>query len=145
MKRNHKTIIPGALTLFFALVALVGSQSFLGPCVHEDGSFGTCHWAGQALLGVSVLNLAESICILAGKSSGFRRGLYTSAALTGVLGILLPGPLIGLCGMATMRCRMVMRPAMTILFSLISVTALVGALLSREEVRVVVDGNAVKG
>ena len=139
MKRNRKSIIPGILIMVFSLAALIGSRTILGPCVHDDGSFGACHWAGQAMMGVSALNLAESCCILFVKNNGFRRGAFVYTVLTGILGILVPGTLIGLCGMATMRCRTIMRPAMTILFSLICVSALAGTFLpgpdSSEQVR----------
>ena len=51
---------------------------------------------------------------------------------TALLGILMPGTLIDLCGMATMRCRAVMKPASTILLSLALSAALVGWLMSRK-------------
>ena len=46
------------------------------------------------------------------------------------MGILTPGTLIDLCHMSTMRCRMLMQPAMVILFSAALVCALTGAVLS---------------
>jgi hypothetical protein len=63
------------------------------------------------------------------KDSALRQGLYLSMALTAVLGLLIPGTLIKLCSMADMRCRMVMRPAAMILYSLILVLAAAGMLL----------------
>ena len=47
-----KAIIPAFTMLALSLVVVIGSRTFLGPCIHEDGSFGPCHWAGQSLLGL---------------------------------------------------------------------------------------------
>ena len=128
---NRKTIIPAALILFFSVLAAVGVKTFLGPCVHEDGTFGACHWAGQALLGISLLMSAQSIAVLAAhKNSQLSRGLFLAMALTSVLGMLIPGPVISLCGMATMRCRSLMRPAMTILLGLAGLIALTAFFLT---------------
>ena len=40
-----KQFSPGAAAaLLLSAVTAAGSVSFLGPCVHEDGSFGACHY-----------------------------------------------------------------------------------------------------
>ncbi len=128
-----KSMIPAIITLILALVVAVGSQTFLGACVHEDGSFGACHWASRALLGVGGLLAALALAALVVPSA--RLGLYIAMALTCVLGILTPGTLIALCQMATMRCRALMQPATTILFALSLAASAVGAWLSRREAR----------
>ena len=129
-----KSMIPAIITLILALVVAVGSQTFLGACVHEDGSFGACHWASRALLGVGGLLLA-ALALAALVVPSARLGLYIAMALTCVLGILTPGTLIALCQMATMRCRALMQPATTILFALSLAASAVGAWLSRREAR----------
>ena len=128
-----KSIIPAIITLVLALVVAIGSQTFLGACVHEDGSFGACHWASRALLGVGGLLAALALAALVVPSA--RLGLYIAMALTCVLGILTPGTLVALCQMATMRCRALMQPATTILFALSLAASAVGAWLSRREAR----------
>ncbi len=126
-----KQTVPGMILLILGIVAALGSQTFLSPCVHEDGSFGACHWAGQMLLGLScvigVLGIL-SLCF-----QRIRTGVYVSALPVCVLGILTPGTLIDLCRMSTMRCRMLMQPAMIILFSLALLCAAIGALLSAKK------------
>jgi hypothetical protein len=59
-----------------------------------------------------------------------RPGVYLGGLPVCVLGILTPGTLIDLCRMSTMRCRMVMQPAMIILFSAALAAALTGAILT---------------
>ena len=125
-----KQFSPGAAAaaLLLSAVTAAGSVSFLGPCVHEDGSFGACHWAGQAMLGIGLLLAALSLTALLVKDGRLRAGILFAAAAAAVLGIFVPGTLINLCGMATMRCRAVMRPAMTLLCALTAVSCLAGGI-----------------
>ena len=125
---TKKQLIPAAVLLILSVLIVIGSQSFLRPCVHEDGSFGPCHWAGQALLGLGCALGVMAALALAVRRAGF--GLFLGALPVCVLGILTPGTLIDLCHMSTMRCRMVMQPAMIILFAAALLCALTGAVLS---------------
>ena len=122
-----KQMLPAAILLALSLIIVIGSQTFLSPCVHEDGSFGACHWAGQALLGLGCALGMISVIALINRA---RFGAYLSALPVCILGILTPGSLIDLCHMSTMRCRMVLQPAMIILFSLSLLCALTGAILT---------------
>ena len=125
-----KTAVPACVLLILSLVIAAGSQTFLGPCVHEDGSFGACHWAGKMLLGAGCLEGALAALALLQKRAAARGGLYLAAGAAAALGILTPGTLIGLCKMSAMRCRAVMQPAMILLFSLALITAAAGAILA---------------
>lgn len=123
-----KQIIPSGILLLLAALIAIGSQTFLSPCIHEDGSFGACHWAGQTLLGLGcVLGTLALLSLCLKKAAG---GFFLSALPVCIMGILTPGTLIDLCHMSTMRCRMLMQPAMVILFSAALVCALTGAVLS---------------
>ena len=123
-----KQSIPAVILLALSLVIAIGSQTFLSPCVHDDGAFGPCHWAGRTLLGLGcVLGV---LAVLAFMMQRARFGVYLSALPLCLLGILTPGTLIDLCRMSTMRCRMVMQPAMTILFCAALAVALTGAILA---------------
>ena len=123
-----RPIIPGIILLILSIIIILGSQTYLSPCVHEDGSFGPCRGAGQMLLGLGCalgVLAALSLCV-----ERARFGVYLSSLPVCVLGILTPGTLLDLCRMSTMRCRMVMQPAMIILFSAALLFALIGAILT---------------
>ena len=124
-----KSSIPACILLLLALIAAIGSQSFLGACVHEDGSFGACHWASRALMGEGALMAALSLLALILERE--RPGLYLASALTAILGLLTPGTLIDLCKMDAMRCRMLMKPGMLLLFGAMLIASLVGWLMAR--------------
>ena len=128
-----KQIIPAIVMLILSLTIVIGSQTFLSPCVHEDGSFGPCHWAGRTLMGLGcVLGVMAAIALCAKPA---RPGVFSGALPVCALGILTPGNLIDLCRMSTMRCRMVMRPAMIILFSAALLCALTGTIISAKETK----------
>lgn len=117
------------LIFVLALVVALGSQTFLSPCVHEDGSFGSCHWAGQALLGLGILLAALALL------SWVRPDVYLAILPTAILGCLTPGTLIALCKMRAMRCRAVMQPAMILLCGLMALLALIGYIVNRKSAR----------
>lgn len=129
---DKKAKILAAVAAILAVVAAVGVRTFIGPCVHEDGAFGPCHFAGQAVLGISVLIAAEGAAAALIKSGGTRRGLMMAMSASSVLAMLTPGILIGLCKMDTMRCRAVMRPSVMAIFALTCVISLFGAAMARD-------------
>ena len=126
-----KQSIPAVILLALSPVIAIGSQTFLSPCVHEDGAYGPCHWAGQTLLGLGCVLGALAVLALLIRRARF--GVYISVLPLCVLGILTPGTLIDLCHMSTMRCRMVMQPAMIILFCVALASAVIGAILTRRK------------
>ena len=123
-----KQDVPAVILLAVALVIAVGSQTFLSPCAHEDGNFGPCHCAGRALLGLGCLTGVLAVLSLLIQRARF--GAYLSTLPVCMLGILTPGTLIDLCHMSTMHCRMVMQPAMMVLFCLAMAAALLGVILT---------------
>ena len=123
-----KQSIPSVILLALSLVIAIGSQTFLSPCVHDDGAFGPCHWAGQTLLGLGCALGALAFLALLIRRARF--GIYLSVLPICVLGILTPGTMIDLCHKSTMRCRMLMQPAMIILFCAALASALIGAILT---------------
>ncbi len=126
-----KQMIPGCVVLALSLIIAVGSFTFLGPCVHEDGNVGSCHWAGRMLLGLGcLLGLLSVFALLPGRA---RFGAYLSIIAVCAVGILTPGTLISLCRMKSMHCRAVMQPAMIILFAAAALTSLSGILLCMKE------------
>lgn len=125
----NKKSIPALIVLLLSILIAVGSQTFLGACVHEDGGFGACHWAARAVLALGAAQAVVALMALV--LPGARQGLYLAMLPVSVAGLLTPGTLIDICKMNTMRCRMLMRPAMLVLFALTLVVALAGCLSVR--------------
>ncbi len=114
MKTNVVTVI----LLVLAVIIAVGSVTVLGPCVHEDGSEAPCAGTGRAILADGILLAVLSVLLLFVRAPKTRGILFMITAVTALAGILMPGTLLPVCRMDTMRCRMVMQPAMIILFAL---------------------------
>jgi len=108
---NKSQPVVGVILLVLSLLLIVGVLSFAGPCgVHDDGSVSSCFWAGRALLGIGVVITVLSLVRVFERDEGERRGLSLAVACLGVLVVCVPGALIDLCMMQTMRCHTVMRP-----------------------------------
>ena len=127
MKKNVFTII----ILVLAAVITVGSVTFLGPCVHEDGSEAPCTKAGRAILINGCMLAALAVLLLFFRKSAIRSVLFVIALCAAVVGILLPGTLFPVCKMDVMHCRMVMQPAMIALFGVTGLICIAGFVSER--------------
>ena len=116
--------------LVLSLVFFVGTLTFLKACgPKEDGSWMTCHWACQALRGVAGAMLLLAVLRLF-SASRVKIGLSLASAVLAVLAICIPGHLIGLCMMKTMRCHSVMVPGVMVL-SILTILAAAADILLR--------------
>ena len=114
------------IQLIIGFVFLFGLIFLFGPCPpKEDGSFMNCHWAGNALLGLAAVLAAMALIRLFAKNNGVKKGLSIGAIPVSVLAITLPGRLIGLCMMHSMRCHSVMTPAVRVFGVVIAVLSLI--------------------
>ena len=129
--RSHKVRVTDVLLLALGVLLLAGTLTFLSPCgPKEDGSWMTCHWAGNAVAGVAGALLALAVVRLF-VSGGAKLGLDVGTAALAALAALLPGRLIDLCMTAGMRCRAVMTPGVTVLAALTLAAAAADILLRR--------------
>lgn len=125
MKKNVIALI----LLVLAALTAIGSVTFMGPCVHADGSEAACTRAGRAVLIDGCVLAAASLILLFLQNHSARAVLFGAAAIAAVVGILLPGTLLPLCKMETMHCRMVMQPGAMILSALSLLVSAAGLVL----------------
>ena len=120
MKR--KIDIFGIILLTLSLILTFGDKYFFHACeVHENPM--VCHWAQRAVFGVGILLSVISILHLIVKDTKVKSAISLAIAPTAVYAALIPGILIRLCTMATMRCRIVFRPAVVVISILIFIAA----------------------
>ena len=94
------------------LIFFVGIQTVFAPCeARPDGSWMTCHWAGQALMGIAAALLAIAVMHLVIPRAQVKIGLSLAVIPVSVLAFAVPDHLIDLCMMETMHCHTVMEPA----------------------------------
>ena len=133
MKQTSKYSVCDILLPVLALAFLLGLLFVFGPCgPKEDGSWMTCHWAGQAVKGTAALLLALTLLHLIPGRAELKMGLDLAQIAAAVLAVALPGHLIGLCMMRDMRCHSVMVPAVTVFAVLLAVLSLVDLLTQRK-------------
>lgn len=120
MKR--KIDIFGIILLVLSLILTVGVKFIFHACeVHENPM--VCHWAERSVLGVGIVLSVISILHLIVKDIKAKLAISLAIAPTAVYAALIPGVLIKLCTMATMRCRIVFRPAVFVISILIFIVA----------------------
>ena len=104
------------LLVVLNLIFFVGIQTVFAPCeARPDGSWMTCHWAGQALIGIAAALLAIAVMHLVIPRTQVKIGLSLAVIPVSVLAFAVPDHLIDLCMMETMHCHTVMQPAVTAL------------------------------
>jgi hypothetical protein len=82
-----------------------------------------CFWTARAELGIGALIAIVGVLLIVLKSRQIRLGLSLAAALNGILALLVPTALIGVCGHASMQCRIGTLPALVILSSFVIIVA----------------------
>ena len=123
-----------AILLVLGASLLAGVLTVFAPCgAKEDGGWMTCHWAGNAVAGVAAVLTALAVMRLFVKNTKMRLGLSASMIPVALLSALLPGRLISLCMMPSMRCRAVMSPAVTVLSVLIIAAAGIDIAMQRKK------------
>ena len=122
MQNDKAQPLVGVVLTVLSVLLLAGLLTFAGPCgVHDGGTVSSCHWASRASMGVGVVLALIAIVLIFERDEGERRGLSLAAALLGVLVALMPGVIVDLCMMQTMRCHVVMRPFALVIGVLIAV------------------------
>ena len=128
---KNKSLITGIVFLALTLILAVGVFTVFGACEPlEDGGWMTCHWAGEAVKGVAIVLAVIAVIRLLVKDGKIKAGLSLAAVPTAVLAAIIPGHLINICGMASMRCHTHFQPAALVLGILIAVTALIDILIN---------------
>ena len=119
------------IVLIVSVIFLIGTFSFLKPCgPQEDGSFMSCHWAGQTLTGLAIILLVMALILLFIPAPAGKQGVALAMVPTGILTAVVPGGLIHLCMMETMRCHAVMKPGARVFGIIIAVLAIVSVILN---------------
>ena len=115
-EKKRRCGITDILLVVLNLIFFVGIQTVFAPCeARPDGSWMTCHWAEQALMGIAAALLAIAVMHLVIPRAQVKIGLSLAVIPVSVLAFAVPDHLIDLCMMETMHCHTVMEPAVTIL------------------------------
>ncbi len=89
-----------------------------------------CHWTGRAELGLGLPLLAVGVTMFFSRRRESRRNLGIVGVTLGVVTILLPTILIGVCNSPDMPCHSIMQPALTLMGILVIGISLAVAILN---------------
>lgn len=89
-----------------------------------------CFWTARVELAVGALIVLVSIMLFLSKNKSTSLPLFIIQVGLGVVALLLPTHLIGVCMSPTMPCRVGTLPGLIVLSSLVIVTGLAGVALS---------------
>ncbi len=109
----------------------VGTLTVFRACgPKEDGTWMHCHAAQNdiALAGAVIFVLLVAAALL--KNRRLSAALQAAAAAGCVIAVLIPGTLVPMCMMTTMRCHAVMKVFVRIMGGLTAVLSLAAALRS---------------
>lgn len=128
MKKNVVNII----LLFLGIFLTVGVKLFFAPCGQkEDGSYMTCHWAGEMVFAIGiVLSILAALSIVV-KNAAAKSAFSIAILCTAVLTAFVPKHIISLCMMADMKCRSVMQPAVMVTSIIIAVLSIVNVVKNK--------------
>ncbi len=86
-----------------------------------------CHRTARAELGVGLLISILGALLLVFASKQLRGWLSLLITLSGILALLIPTALIGVCGGAHMICRTLALPALSVISSIVIIASLINA------------------
>lgn len=129
--RKKISSIPAALALVLAALLAVGVLTFAGPCIHEDGTTGMCFGASRFAVAAAFAAVAAALVRLVLTSPRIWVMADSVLALSGVCAAFVPGTVLPLCMMATMRCNAVMKPFALLMGIGIAILGVADLMLSR--------------
>ena len=132
MEQTRKTRkITDYIILILGAVYVIGILTFAKACGKtEEGSWMSCHWAQQAVLAFAAVLLVIALLHFILSNNRIKQGLSIASILCAAAAAAVPGILISLCMMDTMRCHSVMRPFTIVMSGLWIIAAFLDILLN---------------
>ena len=110
-----KKVLNLILTVCCAVLAAGVKILFHACAPKEDGSWMHCHTAENTVFVIALVLTALSICMLLLKQRKAAGVLALLTAVGGAAAACVPGTLVKMCMMDTMRCHAVMKPIVVLL------------------------------
>lgn len=124
----NKTKITGIVIALLGLLTALIPTVIFKVCSAMDGKFMKCHWTSQVEVALGIAVLVLGLLIVLAKENAASSAYAVASAVNGVLVILIPTVVIGVCGSADMPCNSGTKPALIIAGALIIVVALINTI-----------------
>lgn len=121
--------VAGVLLMVLGVLIAVGPMSLFPVCEVTPEKTMKCHWTAQMELGVGLVITLTGLLTVLSNDVKVRQGLAMAAAPMGLLAVLAPTVLIGVCANAHMGCAALTRPVLVILGVVVMLVSGLSALL----------------
>lgn len=129
-KKSRISLILNIIQLAVSLFLMIGVRTVFHACVHEDGSFGSCHYAEMAVFAAAIALSAQSLILLTAQGRRCQIPLSGAICTLAVITALIPNVFISLCMMPAMRCLAVMRPCVICCSAAVAVIAIINMIVN---------------
>ena len=109
-----KRLLHGLVYIILGLIVSIGVLTVFHACPVMKDMIMKCYWTQRVSVAVGIGIVILGVLAVFVKEKGFADGLDVAAVLFGVLLILLPTVLIGVCEAKHMHCHAATRPALII-------------------------------
>ncbi len=120
--------VSGLAEAALALVLVIGSLTVFRACDSAEGRHMACHWAQNAVTLAGAVLTVQSVIRIFIHDKGIKAGLSVGIFTLALSVIFLPGTVIDLCMMETMRCHTVFKPAVIVIASVLTVVSGIDAV-----------------
>ena len=128
MKKSERFF--GIAEAAVSVLLTVGSLTFFSACGLHERKYMACHWAQNAVALIGIVLTIQSLARIFLKDRGRRTGLALSIFTLAVSAVFVPGTVINLCMMETMRCHTVFRPAVFVIGIVLALISGADAVIS---------------
>ena len=129
----RKNLIFGALFVIAGQLIAIGPKTFFFFFKSDGEMTMKCFYVAQTELAIGIAIAVLGIVLALLKDNVAQITASIALALNGIITILIPDVLIGVCKNAHMHCNAVTRPALNILGAVVIILAVVGAVLFRKK------------
>ena len=130
MRKNY---IFGALFVIAGLFIAIGPKTIFAVCNSDGEMTMKCFYVAQTELAIGIAIAVLGVVLAILKDSAAQITASIALALNGIITILIPDVLIGVCKSAHMHCNAGTRPALNILGAVVIILAILGAVLFRKK------------
>ncbi len=121
-------IFSGLLVAVFGSLIALGPQFLFKVCEAEGDMIMRCFWTGRAEIGIGGVIFLSGLFLAFFKNPALRFGVNLGLIPLGILTLLIPTVLIGVCGSHSMECRILALPSLVVLGILLIAAALLNGL-----------------
>jgi hypothetical protein len=138
---NKISKILGGVAALIGILVVVVPRYILPVCEYQGKLMETkmgmsipmkCSWTAQSELGIGLVIIVAALALLLSKQVETRKMVSVILVALGIVVILLPTTLIGVCSNPMMLCHAGTKPALELLGGLLVIVAAIGIYTAKE-------------